>query len=539
MRLKYHLPRLAFLVTCLCGLVLIQASAQSFAQWGSLKPGPHAVGFKVTNKYDYSRVTRPKTNYEGKPNAGEAAVPMQISVWYPAKVKSSDSPMMFEEYRYLGLKKESFGPVSEAEKVQTLNNVKMSVKFGTGKDITDAEARAILQTKTAAVRDAEAEKGPFPLIISGLGGPGSSSVLGEYLASHGYVVVTTPSLSKTATQQATTPQIAIETQARNLECLLAFARDLSFADQARVGVIGLNFDGMAGLVFQMRNMIADAVVSLDGWEGANNGAEMLRASPYYDPLRMRVPYLLMKQDNAPNPSLQHNLSVFDAFKYADRYFHIVKDIEHFQYVDNPLTTPMLAAEKRQGTEFVYRTVLHFLNAYVKKDQASLTLLKAPVAERGIPASLIKVEAQHAALRAVPIDEEFEALLGVGLNQTGADAASIAKAIEVFRAAKRENPEVILFQEGTMNLYAFRLSRQNKAQEALALYKLNVEAYPNSINAVNNLGNAYRDLGRKELAIECFEKVLEMIAQDTRLNANEKAQSKNNIQQKINQLKEPK
>ena len=87
----------------------------------------------------------------------------------------------------------------------------------------------------------------------------------------------------------------------------ALAERLGLGDVSRLGLIGVNFDGMAALNFEMRNMRADALISLDGYEGKQSGTAMLRASPYFEPLRMRVPYLIFVQDERePSPALLHD-----------------------------------------------------------------------------------------------------------------------------------------------------------------------------------------------------------------------------------------
>jgi hypothetical protein len=80
--------------------------------------------------------------------------------------------------------------------------------------------------------------------------------------------------------------IALETQTRNLEFLFAFAR-LEPLSTTHGSASSVNFDGMAALVFQMRNMTAQAVVSVDGYE-AKAGNVATQAFPFFDPVRMRV-----------------------------------------------------------------------------------------------------------------------------------------------------------------------------------------------------------------------------------------------------------
>ena len=86
-----------------------------------------------------------------------------------------------------------------------------------------------------------------------------------------------PSRREYAAVQVSRPNVVVEARVRDFEFLLDHARRYSFADTSRIAAIGVNFDGMAALAFQMKNMAARAVVSLDGWEGRENGTWRIHA----------------------------------------------------------------------------------------------------------------------------------------------------------------------------------------------------------------------------------------------------------------------
>jgi hypothetical protein len=49
--------------------------------WGKLEPGPYAVGYRMIDRYDYTRPYWTARDLDGHPRTIERARPMRISVW--------------------------------------------------------------------------------------------------------------------------------------------------------------------------------------------------------------------------------------------------------------------------------------------------------------------------------------------------------------------------------------------------------------------------------------------------------------------------
>lgn len=54
----------------------------------------------------------------------------------------------------------------------------------------------------------------------------------------------------------------------------------------------------------------------------------------------------------------------------------------------------------------------------------------------------------------------------------------------------------------------------KMKEAVEVFKLNVEAYPQGFNTYDSLGEAYMNINERELAIRNFKKSLELNPKNT-------------------------
>lgn len=97
----------------------------------------------------------------------------------------------------------------------------------------------------------------------------------------------------------------------------------------------------------------------------------------------------------------------------------------------------------------------------------------------------------------------ETLVPFELLMTG----KIAEAIEAYRKIKKERPDNPSTTEQRLNGLGYGLLQAKKLPEAIALFKLNVEFYPESWNAYDSLGEAYMNNGDKELAIASYKKSL--------------------------------
>ena len=93
-------------------------------------------------------------------------------------------------------------------------------------------------------------------------------------------------------------------------------------------------------------------------------------------------------------------------------------------------------------------------------------------------------------------------------------ARVTEAVKVFHAERARNPQVMLSPEAPLNLLGYQHLQAGRTKEAVALLKLNTEAYPASANTYDSLGDAYLADGQKDLALQAARKALELLATDT-------------------------
>ena len=89
------------------------------------------------------------------------------------------------------------------------------------------------------------------------------------------------------------------------------------------------------------------------------------------------------------------------------------------------------------------------------------------------------------------------------------SSGVDTAIQQYHNLKTAAPTTYNFDEGQLNGLGYRLIRANKFQEAIRILQLNVEAYPQSSNVYDSLGEAYMNDGNKSQAIVNYQKSLQL------------------------------
>ncbi len=113
-----------------------------------------------------------------------------------------------------------------------------------------------------------------------------------------------------------------------------------------------------------------------------------------------------------------------------------------------------------------------------------------------------------------------------------------KVREMLQDARKRDPGATLFPEATVNLIAYEFQRDGDTKSAVEVAKLNVEAYPNSPNAYDSLGDMYLAAGQKELALAASKNCLELLPSDTKDPQQQKDAIKASAEGKVKQLSAP-
>jgi CubicO group peptidase (beta-lactamase class C family) len=104
-------------------------------------------------------------------------------------------------------------------------------------------------------------------------------------------------------------------------------------------------------------------------------------------------------------------------------------------------------------------------------------------------------------------------IGAAIEKTMVEKG-IAAAVAEYRDLKAKQAAVYDFAEPELNALGYRLMQTGKLKEALEIFKLNVEAYPQGFNAYDSLAEAYLNLNERDLAIQNYKKSLELNPKNT-------------------------
>jgi tetratricopeptide (TPR) repeat protein len=88
-------------------------------------------------------------------------------------------------------------------------------------------------------------------------------------------------------------------------------------------------------------------------------------------------------------------------------------------------------------------------------------------------------------------------------------SGIEAAWQELRSMKVDSANEFFFEESSFNALGYTFLREEKVAEAIVVFKMNVELFPDSWNVHDSLGEAYAANGDTEQAIENYRKALEL------------------------------
>lgn len=489
-------------ITVLATLVLFQGWSvigQTSLKEMNLNSGTYKVGFKHYTAIDSTRTYQIKNEF----NNQFVKRPIPISIWYPADVKDCNTKQL-TVLDYLEILKEE-------EESKKLPNELLLDWFP---DLGDTpQNRAHLTEKVNALANIDFLEGKFPVVVYAPSYQASSIenfILFEYLASNGFVVISSPSRGTNTRWLEGGTTKDMETQSRDVEFLLKEIHKHENIDFDKIALMGFSFGGLSNAITVMKNKNISALVSLDGTERYNYS--VLEKSSYFELDKFDIPYIHFAQKDIPEEvltsdkipaELNYKFQLYDSLKYSNMYSYKFHDLTHSYF--GSIGVLFSYRDKRQDKsddeimasyKLLSQHTLQFLNATLKDEENAKGFIENSPDKNSISENLISKKMKKS------LTKEFD-FYDLALNQGYRDL------IPLYKETLAKNPKLRV-EEGMLNSLGLRLSfNAGMMEQGINVLLLAVHIYPKSANLHDSLALAH--LYNKDIknAIANYKKSLEL------------------------------
>ncbi len=493
--------RLTFLVTFIFFQVF-SIYAQTSLKEINLNNGNYSVGFQHYTVIDSTRTYQIKNEF----NNQFIYRPIPISIWYPTKIDDKNSKQL-TVLDYLEILKEE-------EEWKNLPNEFLLDWFPYLWNTP--QNRAHLSERTNSFSNTPTLEGKYPVIIYAPSYQASSIenfALFEYLASHGFIVISSPSRGTNTRWLEGGTTKDMETQSRDTEFLMKEILRYRNIDSNKIALMGFSFGGISTAITVMKNRNIKALVSLDGTERYNYS--VLEKSSFFDLKKIDIPYIHFAQKNIPQEvltsdkipaELNYKFQLYDSLRYSNAYSYKFHNLTHSYF--SSFGVLFTSRDKRQDKNddkimASYRLLaehtLQFLNATLKHKQNAKVFIENTPDENGFAENLISKKMKK---RLEP-EFDYKDFIDLALNQDYQDL------IPLYKEIVAKYPKLQL-EEGMLNTLGLRLSfNPSRMEQGINVFLLALHIYPKSANLYDSLAEAYLYKMDFQKAIISFEKSLEL------------------------------
>ncbi|MGS2763690.1 dienelactone hydrolase family protein [Sinomicrobium sp. M5D2P9] len=470
-----------------------------------LNNGKYKVGFRHYTTADSTRTYSRIFDFTNK----KVARPIPVSIWYPSEQDVVNrEPLAVIDYLEI---------LKEEEEWEHLPNEQILNWFYYPN--TPANQKHLVEQTTAYAKAAFG-KGKFPVIVYAPSYQASSIenfALCEYLASHGYIVISSPSRGTETRWFGNNNAKEMETQARDVEFLLKEVNKFPIADYDKIAIMGFSFGGLSNIIVQNRNDNVRAVVSLDGTERYQYA--LLKQSPFFAAQKIDVPYIHMAQKDIPeivlkedniNAGLNTKFQLFDSLSRSKAYRLKFHNLTHSYF--STLGVLFENRDKRQDKsdaeimesyKWVAMYTLNFLNAALNKDKNASKFIQNNPRDNGVANSLVTLKIKQ------PEKEEYTFQ---DFNDLASDR-NYENLLQCYDSIAKIHPSFKI-PEGNLNTLGLQLVfNPDTSEQGINVFLLATKLYPDSANLYDSLAEGYLFVGSKVKAIENFEKSLELNSQN--------------------------
>ena len=345
--IRIHLTLFLFISSCSYSIAQIEIM-------NNFDLGKYSVGFKHEIIKDFSR------------SYGDSFRPVELFIWYPSEIKIKN-PLYYTDYFLLN----SNGQNKNKSAIDSLLLIEIN-----SRNIDDlADIESVLskykKLRTIAQEGIAISNKSFPLVLFAPGGNTSGqlhSALCEYLASHGNIVVSIPSLGNADTLRWPFNQTGLNLQMDDMAFAINhLANTMQNLSIEKICLISWSVGGVSQGILSMKNSSIDMLISLDSGLGRSYGVEMIKESPYFDYNKIRIPYLHMTGKAPEQYDVERSAEFYDSIPSNEKYLRIIEPFAHEHFTSQLGLIPAIVSKKNN-------TII--INSYVKMSQLTLGFINA-------------------------------------------------------------------------------------------------------------------------------------------------------------------
>lgn len=476
------------------GWLIFATSASSQAFFSTeLIFGNHVPAFKELRLTDWSRPSLAASIGE-EPTGRE----MTIYIWYPSTSDKAEQ-MSYGNYVDCSL------PDKRRKNYEARRNlfVQALAQLSGDTSVMLPVLEQLLAAPTKAVGNGVLASGRFPIVFFP-DRPFMQNIMCEYLASHGYIVVS-PVLKGTFSDAGEYNLRGIETAVSDLQFALGYIRQ-NYRTNKSFAVMGLGFNATHLLAWQMRQQDIRAYISLEGGITTGFEEQLIERSPYYDLQRVNASMLIIY---APHPDVNPALTY--KYKYADRIYQYYPQCSEFYFLnfgiwEREIKSIFPKANKGntwKSFEVAAMSSKKFLDLTLKSQTSMMTSLTEPVPE------VMDAKHERANLLPPPFEELYQLILEKGINA----------AERLYHERRKNDKQPYPF---TSFYQVAQLLIQSKAFNDLLIWaQLYADSYPDSAIPYTVWGRSLLELGKRQVAAEQYKKALQLVDGDANLSISER------------------
>jgi hypothetical protein len=270
----------------------------------------YKAGFKTIHTVDRSRIYKSGTDSTDYLHHR----PVDIDIWYPAKISENDSTLLFRSILGL-LEKRAISYTGSNEWKGITSQVAKTFCDG----FKCSDTTRLLNFKTKSYRDAPGIDSKFPLVIYLCAFNGMSYenyALFEQFAEKGFVVVSVSSIGRYPGDMTMKKEDLME-QVFDAITSLETVRKSSNIDFSKIGLIGYSWGGLSGAIVSAMIPDVSCLVSLDGSEYHHYGKSEEEDADFNGIMnseefkKTSLPITYLRLESSPETNTGKTVSVFN------------------------------------------------------------------------------------------------------------------------------------------------------------------------------------------------------------------------------------